>query len=122
MVYPKGKVVSLIVASLKEEKFNDIQASITGFEDPGKIIWKSSGEGFVPDVVAHRENDFRLFSVETKLGKVIAKKQKEKWRLFKSYASLRGGNLYLVGSKEVIHKIQMSLEPQLNNVKFVAII
>jgi hypothetical protein len=122
MVYPKGKVVSTIISSLKDEKFQDIQASITGFESPGKITWKTTGEGYVPDVIASLEDDFRLYSVETKLGKVISKKEKEKWRLFKLYAASRGGSLYLVVSKEVLHKIQKSIESSLTNIKFITVV
>lgn len=45
-------IVARVATALRNQGFKDVMADVPGFATPTKIVWKSTGNGHVPDLTA----------------------------------------------------------------------
>ena len=88
-------MIVYVIRILDEKKHEGIRAMIPEYTLPKKVVREATGEGYIPEVTAFKNGEFRLFAVETK----DALKDNEvgkRWELFASYAKQNNAQFYVV--------------------------
>ncbi|MBO8183121.1 MAG: hypothetical protein H0Z28_10075 [Archaeoglobus sp.] len=99
------KMVRYVVDYLKDKGFRNIKADISGFDKPNKIIWKTTGEGHIPDVTAEN-GSLHIFEVETE-DSINDQHTEDQWELFAAYAKKYSAKFWVVvpqGSRDLAEK------------------
>lgn len=122
MNYTKEQITKTVVNNLSEGGFTEILSKIDGYKIPFKIVYKGTDNGFQPDIIAVSNQLTHLFSVETELSEPAIKEITKKWSLFSAYAKLKKGNLYIVGTKEIINSIKQENINHSTNTKYLQIV
>jgi len=92
-----SRLVSRIVVLLTEKGYQNIKSVLSDSESPEKIVWQSSGNGYLPDVSVRAE-EFRFFSAET-ADSIQDEDTADKLKLFSAYAETNGALFYVVFPK-----------------------
>ncbi len=96
------------VAKLLEGKgHKNVRADIDGFEKPRRIVWESSGEGYLPDITSQDE-EFRIFEVETR-DSIHDEHTEDQWKLFSSFAKAQDAMFYVVFPKGAVDEVKARL-------------
>lgn len=102
-------MVAYVIRILKEKQHEDIRAVIPDYKMPPKVVREATGEGYVPEVTAHKNGQFRLFAVESK-DSLQAEDAERRWRLFESYALQNRGLFFLVFPARVVTQVNKRIE------------
>jgi hypothetical protein len=106
---PRDHITKYVTRVLAEKKHEDIKAVISGFSMPQRVVRKSTGEWYIPEVTSVKGGQFRLYAVETK--ETIRDDETEKrWQLFSEYAKQNQSILYIVFPPGVVLQIKQKLE------------
>jgi len=87
-------MVGYVVGFLGEKGFKDIKADISGYSQPTKIKWKSTGSGHIPDVIA-KNGRLTILEVETD-DSIFDQHTADQWKLFAVYAQERDAEFWVV--------------------------
>lgn len=102
------RIIKEVVEILKNRGYNDVRADLDGNERPKRIEWKSTGEGFLPDVSGHKDW-FRIFEVETE-DSIDDDHTESQWKLFAAYAKANDAMFYVVFPNGCVEKVKNRLE------------
>ncbi len=102
------RMVSYVIRILNEKQHEDIRAVIPDCKMPKMVVREATGEGYVPEVTAFKNGQFRLFAVETK-DTLKDENIEKRWRLFESYAKQNRAQFYVVFQAGVVAKIKQML-------------
>jgi len=92
---PHDRMTKYVVDILSEKNNEKIRATIPGFDSPQRVIRKSTGETYIPEVTTVKNNQFRIFSVETK--ETLEQSEPEaRWKLFAEFAKQNNALFYIV--------------------------
>lgn len=116
----KARIAQAIIAEL-EENDSDIGIEtglLSSYTIPGKIMWKSNNEGYLPDIKTSTSNKhINLYEIE-----LSNKIDKSKWRLFSLFAKLNHGVFTVVVPEINISSIETFIvENNFNNTRLVYI-
>ncbi len=103
------RMVEYVAKILVGKGYKDVRADLQGFKQPRRIIWESSGEGYLPDVTARSDDDFRIFEVETK-DSINDEHTADQWKLFASYADVNKAMFYVVFPKGSVDDVKNRLK------------
>ena len=101
------KRVKKVVDLLADKGYENIKANLPDREKPKKIVWQSTGEGFIPDVTVFKD-DFRIFEVVT-AASILDEKTDDTWKLFSSYAEVNDAMFYVVFPKGLVEKVKKKI-------------
>ncbi len=113
----RERMIAYVIRILNEKKHEGIRAMIPDYKIPQKVVRESTGEGYVPEVTAFKNGQFRLFSVETR-DSLKAEDTVKRWKLFESYAKQNNALFYVVFPVEIVSQVknllaEMSIEARL---------
>ena len=92
---PLDRMIKYVADILIEKKNEKIRATIPGFDSPQRVIRKSTGETYIPEVTTVKNNKFRIFAVETK--ETLEQGEPEgRWKLFAKFAKQNEALFYIV--------------------------
>ncbi len=92
---PLDRMIKYVVDILSEKKNEKIRTIIPGFDSPQRVIRKSTSETYIPEVTALKNNQFRIFAVETK--EALEQGEPEgRWKLFAEFAQQNAALFYIV--------------------------
>jgi len=92
---PLDRMIKYVVDILSEKKNEKIRTIIPGFDSPQRVIRKSTSETYIPEVTALKNNQFRIFAVETK--ETLEQGEPEgRWKLFAEFAQQNATLFYIV--------------------------
>jgi hypothetical protein len=100
----KETIIQAVVDYIKSEELEDIRARIVGYSDPAKIVWNTSGKGYVPDITAAGDGNMFIFEVQHPDSDLSP--QIDKWRLFTTFSRKTKGNFYIVGMADQEYTIK----------------
>jgi len=103
-----NRLVKKVVDLLVDKGYENIKADLPDFEKPKKIVWQSTGEGFLPDVTVSGD-EFRIFEVET-ADSIDDEHTANEWKLFSSYAEVNDALLYVVFPKGSVEKVKKRIK------------
>lgn len=92
-----SRLVSRIVVLLSEKGYQNIKSVLPDGDPPEKIVWQSSGNGYLPDVSVRAE-EFRFFSAET-VDSIQDEDTTDKLKLFSAYAETNDALFYVAFPK-----------------------
>ncbi len=92
---------------LGDKGYENIKADLSDREKPEKIVWQSTGKGFIPDVTVFKD-DFRIFEVVT-AASILDEKTDDTWKLFSSYAEVNDAMFYVVFPKGLVLKVKKKI-------------
>ena len=99
------RLAEKVARTLLERGYKDVRADVPDFTDPKRIIWASTGEGYIPDVTGCKDC-LRIFEVETS-GSIEDEHTADKWKLFDSYAEVNSAMFYVVFPKESLKTVKI---------------
>jgi hypothetical protein len=102
------RLVKKAVDLLADKGCENIKADLPDFEKPKKIVWQSTGEGFLPDVTVSGD-ELRIFEIET-ADSIDDEHTAEEWKLFSSYAEVNDALFYVVFSKGSVEKVKKRIK------------
>ena len=106
---PRDSITEFVTKILAEKNHEDIKAVISGFSMPKRVVRKSTGEWYIPEVTSVKGGQFRLYAIETK--ETIRDDETEKrWKLFSEYAKQNQSIFYLVFPPGSVLQIKQKLE------------
>ena len=106
---PRDRIIKYVVDILSEKKNEKIRATIPGYDSPQRVIRKSTNETYIPEVTAVKNNQFRIFAVETK--ETLEKREPEgRWKLFAEFAKQNDALFYIVFSAGQVAIVKNKLE------------
>ena len=106
---PLDRMIKYVVDILSEKKNEKIRATIPGFDSPQRVIRKSTGEAYIPEVTAVKNNQFRIFAVETK--ETLEQREPEaRWKLFAEFAKQNDALFYIVFPTGLVAIVKNKLE------------
>ncbi len=92
---PLDRMTKYVADILSEKNNEKIRATIPGFDSPQRVIRKSTSETYIPEVTAVKNNQFRIFAVETK--ETLEQGEPEgRWKLFAEFAKQNAALFYIV--------------------------
>ena len=92
---PLDRMIKYVVDILSERNNEKIRATLPGFDSPQRMIRKSTSETYIPEVTAVKNNQFRIFAVETK--EILEQGEPEgRWKLFAELAKQNAALFYIV--------------------------
>ena len=106
---PLDRMIKYVVDILSEKKNEKIRATIPGFDSPQRVIRKSTGETYIPEVTAVKNNQFRIFAVETK-ETLEQGEPAGRWKLFAEFAKQNDALFYIVFPSGQVAIIKNKLE------------
>lgn len=92
----KADVVNAVLKYLMRKNFTSIAANKSNFHKPTMIKGANKNAGYRPDFTANLKGTMHVFEIETNPKSFNADETIDKWKLFSSYASDKGGAFYLV--------------------------
>ncbi|MBC8247657.1 MAG: hypothetical protein H8E81_08725 [Deltaproteobacteria bacterium] len=92
---PLDRMIKYVVDILAEKNNEKIHATIPGFDSPQRVIRKSTGETYIPEVTSVKIKQFRIFAVETK-ETLEQGEPAERWKLFSEFAKQNHALFYIV--------------------------
>ena len=106
---PHDRITKYVTRILTEKNHKNISAVISGFSMPQRVVKKSTGEWYIPEVTSVKNGQFRLYAIETK--ETIREEETEKrWKLFSEYAKQNQSILYIVFPPGLVLQIKQKLE------------
>lgn len=87
-------MVANVAAQLRQIGRTNIRADLSGFPQPEKIIWSSTGSGHIPDVTSW-SGQLEIFEIET-ADSISDSHTQDQWRLFDAYAKQHGARFTVV--------------------------
>ena len=102
-------MLKYVIRILQEKKHKDIRAIAPDFTMPKRVVRESSGEGYIPEVTAVKNGQFRLFALETKETLELNETEK-RWELFSSYAKQDHALFYVVFPAGMEAKVKAKLK------------
>ena len=106
---PKNKTIAYVVKILREKKHEDIKAVDSGFPIPKKVVRESTREGFLPEVTAVKDDQYRLFAVETR--ETLSQEETDaRWLLFAEYARQNNALFYIVFPTGQVAHVKQKLQ------------
>jgi len=106
---PKNKTIAYVVKILREKKHNDIKAVDSDFPIPKKVVRESTREGFLPEVTAVKDDQYRLFAVETR--ETLSQEETDaRWLLFSEYARQNKAVFYIVFPTGQVTHVKQKLQ------------
>lgn len=106
---PRDPIISYVIRILQEKNHINIRAVIADFSMPKKVIRESTGEGYVPEVTAVKNGQFRIFSVETK-ETIHQEETANRWRLFADCAKQNSAQFYVVFPPGLVIEVKNKLK------------
>lgn len=88
------RLVRRVVELLTDKGYQNIKSVLPDGNSPEKIVWQSTGKGYLPDVSVRTE-DFRFFTAET-ADSIRDEDTADKLKLFSSYAEVNDAVFYVV--------------------------
>ena len=106
---PRDRITKYVARILAEKNHEDIKAVIPGFSMPQRVVRKSTGEWYIPEVTSVKGGQFRLYAVESR--ETIREDETDKrWQLFSEYAKQNQSIFYIVFPPGVVLQIKQKLE------------
>jgi hypothetical protein len=104
----RDRIITYTIRILHEKKHEDIRAVIPDHPMPKKVVRESTGEGFIPEVTARKDGQYRIFAVETRetLG---SEKIGLRWQLFEAYAKQHDALFFIVFPTGLVSSIKEKL-------------
>ena len=90
-----NRSVAYVVKILCEKDHKDIKAVYSDFPIPKKVVRESTREGFLPEVTAVKDGQYRLFAIETR-ETLNLEETDARWLLFAEYSRQNDGLFYIV--------------------------
>jgi hypothetical protein len=106
---PRDHITEYVTRILAEKKHEDIKAVISGFQMPQRVVRKSTGEWYIPEVTSVKGGQLRLYAVETK-DTIRDAEAEKRWILFSEYAKQNQSIFYLVFPPGVVLQVKQKLE------------
>jgi hypothetical protein len=91
----RERVIAYVIRILNEKQHEGIRALIPDYTMPKKVVREATGEGYIPEVTAFKNGEFRLFAVETK-NTLREQEAEKRWELFASYSQQNKAQFYVV--------------------------
>ena len=98
---PLDRTIKYVVEILAEKNNKKIRATIPGYDSPQRVIRKSTNESYIPEVTAFKNNQFRIFAVETK-DSLEHGEPEGRWKLFAEFAKQNDALFYIVFSAGLV--------------------
>ena len=106
---PLDRMIKYVVDILSEKNNKKIRATIPGFESPQRVIRKSTNEAYIPEVTAVKNDQFRIFAIETKM--TLEQEEPEvRWKLFAECAKQNNALFYIVFPSGQVSIVKDKLE------------
>lgn len=112
---------SMVVAAVEhliKEGYTEIKADIEGYGTPGKITWKKTGEGHIPDISSKLDSLSYIFEVETD-DSVGDSHTEDQWKLFSAHAEQYSKHFIVIvpnGSEFDVHARASNMGVKLHDV------
>ena len=106
---PQEQTILYVTKVLREKSHKDIKAATPEFALPKKVVRESTGEGFIPEVTAIKDDNLRLFAVETK-ETLFKPETLQRWRLFAEYAKQNNAIFYVVFPAGFVSQVKQKIE------------
>ena len=105
----QNRTLAYVVKILREKNHKDIKAVTSDLPIPKKVVRESTGEGFLPEVTAVKDGQFRLFAIETR--EALSEEETDaRWRLFAEYARQNGALFYIVFPTGQVAHVKQKLQ------------
>ena len=106
---PHDRIINYVTEVLSEKNNKKIRATTPGFDSPQRVIRKSTGESYIPEVTSVKNEQFRIFAIETK--ETLSQNQPEdRWKLFAEFARQNDALLYIVFPSGMVAIVKQKLE------------
>lgn len=115
----KKGILKAVVSHLKETEFLEIKSKLDGFDTPSKIVWKSSQNGYVPDITAVKNNVFILFDILESPDFMDDKKTS--WQLISTYTNNREREFFIVSPKNKEFTVRNFIDEHLIKAKILPV-
>jgi hypothetical protein len=97
-VEEKEKWLSQVLKNIVEPKgYDTVKANMDEYEKPAQLVQNSTGDVFVPDITAVRNDQKSYFEIAQKNENV--NRTVSKWKLLSALAEMKGGKFYLISPR-----------------------
>lgn len=104
----RDRIIEYTIRILLEKNHQDIRAILPDHAMPQKVVRESTGEGYIPEVTARKNDQYRIFAVETK-ETLEDDKTGSRWQLFEAYAKQHGALFFIVFPTGLVSSVKDKL-------------
>ncbi|MBW1699339.1 MAG: hypothetical protein JRH18_14575 [Deltaproteobacteria bacterium] len=104
----RDRMIKYVTRILTDKQHQEVHAIVSGFKMPQRVLRKSTGEWYIPDVTSYKGGQFRLYAVETK-ETIQAEDTDKRWALFAEYAKQNGAMFYIVFPAGAVLQVKQRL-------------